>query len=241
VSATFSRGAIFKNATFNYAIFKSATFSDGALFANSTFQSLSLFVNAKMKGMTSFENATFETEPPLFSGAKLHQGTVWRGITWPPPSKNTVEAGRFLDAYACLKLEMNRLQKHEDEFDFFALELQSRRVLLGRWGWGLPIAIYGAFSDFGRSYLRPLVALFYLALICTLAFLSSDSLSPWQSLGLSFANSLNVFGFRKDFFEPAVIARLPAWLDVISATQTILGAILLFLFGLGIRNKFRMK
>src|SRR5206468_12456082 len=63
---------------------------------------------------------------------------------------------------------------------------------------------------YGRSYLRPLVALFYLALIGTLAFLSSDSLSLWQSLGLSAANTFNVFGFRKDFFEAAVIARLPA-------------------------------
>ena len=78
---------------------------------------------------------------------------------------------------------MDRLKKHEDELNFFALELQSRRVLLGTWT-GLPIAIYGTFSDYGRSYLRPLVALFYLALIGTLAFLSSDSLLPWQSLGL---------------------------------------------------------
>jgi len=38
-----------------------------------------------------------------------------------------------------------------------------------------------------------------------------------------------------------VIARLPTWLDVLSAVQTILGTILLFLFGLGVRNKFRMK
>jgi hypothetical protein len=31
------------------------------------------------------------------------------------------------------------------------------------------------------------------------------------------------------------------WLKVFAALQTILGTILLFLFGLGIRNKFRMK
>jgi hypothetical protein len=139
-----------------------------------------------------------------------------------------------------LKLEMDRLKKHEDELDFFALELQSRRVLLGPVR-GLPIAIYGAFSDFGRSYLGPLVALFYLALIGTLAFLPSDSLSPWQSLGLSVANTLNVFGFRKDFFDAATIEGLPAALKTLAATQTILGTILLFLFGLGVRNKFRMK
>jgi hypothetical protein len=61
-------------------------------------------------------------------------------------------------------------------------------------------------------------------------------------LGLSAANTLNVIGFRKDFFEPAMIAHLPAGLEVVAAIQTILfGTILLFLFGLGVRNRFRMK
>jgi uncharacterized protein YjbI with pentapeptide repeats len=238
--AAFSEEAHFQGATFSdEALFADATFSRRANFGKASFGGTSSFVNAEMNGETSFEGAIFKAEPPKFFGAKLHQGTVWRGINWPKP-KDKEKAGAFIDAYACLKLEMDRLKKHEDELDFFALELQSRRVLLGIWT-GLPIAIYGIFSDYGRSYLRPLVALFYLALIGTLAFLSSDSLSPWQSLGLSAANALNVFGFRKDFFEPAVIARLPAWLDVVSALQTIFGTILLFLVGLGIRNKFRMK
>jgi uncharacterized protein YjbI with pentapeptide repeats len=240
VRATFSRGAIFKNATFNYAIFKSAIFLDGAKFADATFQGLSLFVNAKMKGVTSFENATFETEPPLFSGAKLHQGTVWRGITWPPPPKNTVEAGRFLDAYACLKLEMNRLQKHEDELDFFALELQSRCVLLGPWR-GLPIWLYGVLSDYGRSYARPFLWLLVVAAIGAVLLVFSDALPIEKSFDLSFANTFNVFGFRKDFFDSHYIENLPAALKILAAIQTILGVILLFLFGLGVRNKFRMK
>jgi hypothetical protein len=48
----------------------------GAMFDKTTFQDLGLFVNAEMKGMISLENATFETRPPRFSGAKLHEGTV---------------------------------------------------------------------------------------------------------------------------------------------------------------------
>jgi hypothetical protein len=61
-----------------------------------------------------------------------------------------------------------------------------------------------------------------------------------EALGLSVANTLNVFGFRKDFF-PDSFNRLPWGLDFLAAIQSILGTILLFLFGLGIRNKFRMK
>jgi hypothetical protein len=97
-------------------------------------------------------------------------------------------------------------------------------------------------SDYGRSYARPLYALFAVAAVGTLLLLLSGAVAPWQSLGLSAANTLNVIGFRKDFFEPAMIAHLPAGLEVVAAIQTILfGTILLFLLGLGVRNRFRMK
>jgi len=99
---------------------------------------------------------------------------------------------------------MDLLKKHEDELDFFALQLQSRRVLqesvLKRSG--LPIALYGLVSDYGRSYARPLYALFAVAALGMLVLLLFGALAPRQSLGLSIANTLNVFGFRKDFFEP---------------------------------------
>jgi uncharacterized protein YjbI with pentapeptide repeats len=239
--ATFSGGATFGGVTFfAMALFGGATFSGDASFDGAKFQMSSSFVNAEMKDTTSFEGAIFKTEPPKFFGAKLHQDTVWRRITWPPKPKDKDEGGRFIDAYACLKLEMDRLKKHEDELDFFALEMQSRRVLLGPWR-GLPIALYGFLSDYGRSYGRPLYALFAVAAVGTLVLSLLGAVTPWQSLGLSIANTLNVFGFRKDFFDAATIEHLPALLKILAALQTILGTILLFLFGLGIRNKFRMK
>jgi hypothetical protein len=101
--------------------------------------------------------------------------------------QNKGEAGRYIDAYACLKLEMDRLKKHEDELDFFAFELQSRRVLLGRWGWGLAIWLYGLLCDYGRSYLRPLVALFVVSVIGALAFWFFDARTYGEALGLSVA------------------------------------------------------
>jgi hypothetical protein len=163
--ATFFGAASFQGAKFfGEVIFYGAKFSPDVDFGKAIFSSGSSFVNTEMKGETCFNDAVFKTEPPRFFDAKLHQGTVWRGITWPSKPEDKDEAGRFIDAYACLKLEMDRLKKHEDELDFFALELQSRRVMLGTWK-GLPVAIYGVLSDYGRSYLRPLVALFYLALV----------------------------------------------------------------------------
>jgi hypothetical protein len=50
---------------------------------------------------------------------------------------------------------MDKLKKHGDELDFFAPEQQCRRVIKGFWK-GLPIAIYGFMSDYGRSFSRPL-------------------------------------------------------------------------------------
>jgi hypothetical protein len=61
------------------------------------------------------------------------------------------------------------------------------------------------------------------------------------AIGLSLANTFGVFGFRKDFIDPQVIEALSRALKVISAVQTIAGTVLLFLFGLAIRNRFRMK
>jgi Pentapeptide repeats (9 copies) len=232
----------FSGVTFTQGIwFDDAVFSGETHFDSTTFKKSSSFVNAEMKGETSFEGATFKTEPPQFFGAKLHQGTVWRGIKrWPTPKKAD-EAGAFIDAYSCLKLEMDRLKKHEDELDFFALELQSRRVLLGPWGRGLPIWLYGVLSDYGRSYVWPFVWLFAVAAFGAAIFRHFGALTLGEATGLSAANTLNVFGFRKDFFDTDFMKSLPAWLEVVSALQTIVGTILLFLFGLGIRNKFRMK
>ncbi|HXW73050.1 MAG TPA: hypothetical protein VEK34_16775 [Methylocella sp.] len=192
-----------------------------------------------MQGETFFERAQFKKSPPKFFGATLHEGTVWPDLkTWPLP-KTKDEAGDFIRAYERLKLEMDRLKKHEDELNFFALELQSRRISQGIWK-GFPILIYGALSDYGRSYIRPLITLGVVAAIGAIAFSYFAARPILEAIGLSCANTLNVFGFRKDFFDLAKMDLGP-WLDVIAAIQTILGAILLFLVGLGIRNKFRMK
>jgi uncharacterized protein YjbI with pentapeptide repeats len=229
------RGAIFSQ----LASFDDADFSDLA-FDHAAFGSSISFVNAEMKGRTSFEAANFRSEPPRFFGAKLHEGTVWRDVHWPIPSIQA-EAGPFVDAYERLKLEMDRLKKHEDELDFFALELQSRRVLAGGWR-GLPIAIYGLLCDYGRSYVRPMGWALTTIIVGAALYLPHFGLSKYpQALGLSVANTLGVFGFRKDFIDPHVIESLSRFLKIVSAFQTLVGIVLLFFFGLAVRNRFRMK
>ena len=235
--ATFSEQAIFEGATFfEWATFGGATFSEQAIFEGATFKSEGYFINAEMKGETTFRSATFGSEPPRFFGAKLHEGTVWRDVTWPEPPKDADAAGRFVDAYERLKLEMDRLKKHEDELDFFARELQCRRVLQGIWR-DLPIALYGVLCNYGRSYVRPLLILLATVIVGAIPF--------WAYFGgfsfASFANTFAVLGIRKDLVDPVIIQTLPGWLKVIATVQTGLGIVLLFLFSLALRNRFRMK
>jgi uncharacterized protein YjbI with pentapeptide repeats len=303
--ATFSDRAFFPGATFwGAADFSRAMFSDtvnflgatfssrGAAYSGTTFKKTTVFVNAEMKGQTFFENATFSSEPPEFFGAKLHEGTVWRGVKWPLP-KDRNEARWFVDAYERLKLEMDRLKKHEDELDFFALELQSRRVMHGDWQsvselrlfrwtiplpqeipensiplWprklsgpsfppstfqrqsrpiglyrpahGLAIALYGWLSDYGRSYVRPLTGLLITPAAGVLP-LWWHLCGFWQAVGHSLANTFGVFGFRRELIGSEVLTALPGLLKVLAASQTAAGIVLLFLLGLAIRNRFRMK
>jgi hypothetical protein len=202
-----------------------------------------------MKGRTSFKDVKF-SEPPQCFNAKLHEGTTWP-VHWPkPPKKDKDAARRFVAAYERLKQEMDRLRKHGEELDFFPLELQCRQVVL-RWK-GLPIALYGLLCGHGRYYMRPLGILVVVVILGAVPirahFGGGWSLATFTehpigggALGLSFANTFGFLGVRKDLIEPMLLQSLPGWLKVIATIQTILGIVLLFLFGLGVRNRFRMR
>ena len=143
---------------------------------------------------------------------------------------------------------MDKLRKHGDELEFFAREQQCRRVIEGRWK-GLPIALYGALSNYGRSYWRPLGLLVLTVIAGAIPLLpvpmrigGSDfyrQVGAAEAIGISFANTLSLLG--KPLIEADVPLGLPNWLKAVATLQTILGIGLLFLFGLGIRNRFRMK
>ena len=86
--------------------FDGATFTGETNFTNAIFAAQSTFVNAKMKYDTSFEGTIFEWEPPKFFEAELHEGTNWNAKKWPLPPASIVTK-QFVDAYACLKREMD--------------------------------------------------------------------------------------------------------------------------------------
>jgi hypothetical protein len=99
-------------------LFDGATFSRSASFFGARFACKCTFTNTEQKSNASFEGTTFAIQPPTFFRAKLHEGTTWLDARWPPPPLSRNDAGSFVAAYERLRLEMDRLKKHEDELHF---------------------------------------------------------------------------------------------------------------------------
>ncbi len=248
-SAKFHGGAQFNWGTFSGATnFVSATFFSTANFKGTSFSDSILFINAKFAEITNFINARFEHQVPDFRGATMHEATEWHGATWPKPPDSRLDAQGQVYAYERLKQEMERLKKHEDEQNFFRRELRARRglVRLLSGAWLLNLA-YQASSGYGLSIGRPLLWLLGVFVLGAATFASAPLYcgAPMPiklAAKLSFAN---IFVFLPDKREmmmvPNMIECLSNTTQAVSAAQSLLGVMLLFLLGLALRNRFRMK
>jgi uncharacterized protein YjbI with pentapeptide repeats len=236
-SATFSKTASFNAAEFNIARFNAATFSNSIT-----------FINAEFKGSASFVDARFEALGPDFRGARMHEATEWHGVTWPKPPKSWENAQEQVYIYERLKQEMERLKKHEDEQKIFRMELRARRRLLraSPTEWLLNL-IYQWSSDYGNSFIRPLLWLVVVfavgAAIFARAPLYCGAPMPTKlAAQLSFAN---IFVFLPDKREIMMNAKMvqcfSSRTQAVSAAQSLLSVMLLFLLGLVLRNRFRMR
>ncbi len=241
-NATFERSMYFRNAVFcGEAYFRSVTFKGRTNFRSASFERVVIFSGAKLEAATDFADCRFEKSPPQLDGAPLHPRTNWRRVLWPRPNglvREEIEA--LTDAYCILKIEMEKQKRHEDELMFFALELQCRQAELGLIK-GLSVLLYGWICDYGKSYLKPfiwLVALFNVG-APALFFLQPD-LGWAKSVGLSAVNCLAGLGLRKELMGKTVES-LGTGALIVSGIQMVLGLVFLFLIGLGLRNRFRMK
>jgi uncharacterized protein YjbI with pentapeptide repeats len=248
-SAKFHGGAQFNWGTFSGATnFVSATFSSTANFKGTRFSNSILFINAMFAEITNFVNARFEHQVPDFRGATMHEATEWHGATWPKPPDSRLDAQGQVYAYERLKQEMERLKKHEDEQNFFRRELRARRGLVRTLsgGWFLNLA-YQALSAYGDSVTRPLLWMTGVFAVGTTIFarapLYCGAPMPIKlAAKLSFAN---IFVFLPDkreiMMNSKMIECLSNTTQAVSAAQSLFSVVLLFLFGLALRNRFRMK
>jgi len=249
--AVFEGPASFLKTEFNGADFRKATFQNGvdfffllsnsnADFSGARFRNYAIFDNAEFKCRLSFQGAQF-ARPPLFLNSTLPDGLDLGEITWPRVSAETKEPQEFVQAYQRLKLEMDKKKLHEQELMFFGCEMQCRGAASGKKKWdGLAIAIYGALSDYGRSYVRPLG---WLALLIVAGALAGAAITGGplrEAFGLSFVDTFGVFGFRKEFVDTFQIPK-PVAAMVLGWFQTIVGSALIFLSLLALQKTFRMR
>lgn len=164
---------------------------------------------------------------------------------WPPPPVSRSAAADAASSYAKLKLQMEKVKLHKEEINFFALEMTMRRVVSGKWSpRGMSNGLYGFLCDYGRSYGSPVIFLGLLIVLSAVLYVSHfgcelDGIG--NSMLLSFSNSLSALGFRRDFFDARDLDAIPTWLKTFAMFQSVASIVLLFLFGLGLRNRFRLR
>jgi len=240
--------ALFSRCEFQESvIFNAAKFKYGASFEETEFHDRIEFINSEFAAKTEFDKARFLRLVPDFRGADMHEATEWDAVKWPSPPRNISDARAQVYAYERLKQEMERLKKHEDEQRFFAKELRARRGLTSRLGgnWIMNI-LYEYTSNYGISVARPIVWLTATFLAGALFFALApiyhgSPLSLDRAASFSFANLFSFLPYKREIMSDQLFNGLSPGAKTAEVVQSIFGITLLFLLGLGLRNRFRMK
>jgi hypothetical protein len=181
---------------------------------------------------------------PEFYQRTFHQNTVFtdRRAVWPDITAETAEQAER--AYTRLRQAMKELDKPDDEAFFGRQELRCKALTEGRFH-RLVSRCYGFFSDYGFSIGRPLawlgVVVFAGAVWLKFCRGVPGNAGIFQGLGISLANTFSFLGFHRLYIDKDTLAAMPCALKVVGGAQTVAGVTLLFLLGLGLRNRFRLK
>jgi hypothetical protein len=244
-SATLSGDAWFDSANFcGEAWFGNATFDRSANFTGATFENIAAFSDCQFGRTTSFRETRFRGAFPRFSGAILHQNTIFTANDRFWPSMSSVEPVASRDSLAVIRHAVAKQGLPEEEHYFFRREMRFR-AKIGTVFERLPYILYQELSDFGNSIIRPTVGLLALWVVFGLAYWigyydPSKSETMFPAFGPSFANIFGFLGFHGRFM-PKAFENTPAWLIAASGFQSLFGFVLLFFLGLGLRARFRLQ
>lgn len=248
-------GAIAVNAHFRGDMSVFRLLSNGsASFAGSKFDRVPNFTDAKFAN--PFELSKMDIPSP-----KMPNGKFWKSDR----ANNNEDEAKFRK----FKVMAMEVHDHERESRFLADELIAKRnqnkpsfsYLFVSW-------FYWLLSNFGQDYIRPLKAMFVSFLVFMAIYYSTiycwvettTKTTSWKQLAfaleLSIRNVVPVLGglfgalprpadhsssFMTTYLDLAHNGVDADWLVVIGIVQNIIGAVLLFLFLLALRNKFRLK
>lgn len=243
----FHNAAAFSHISFGgYASFTGVVFSEDAEFKNCRFRGDCDFVNVKFKSTTNFNHTVFAS-PPKFHGAEMHPDSIWpeRDGCWPETPKDKIKAREAERAWSSLKWSMNQVQRHDSELDFFAKELEAKSITL-KWPRRWVIGLYKGLSNYGRSAFRP----FFWWLVtyvgafavnfCSFSETKNDEAAV-ETLTIASFTLANAFPFGRETDAIEDLGEVPRWLDFISAGHTFLSLLFIFLIGLALRNRLRIK
>lgn len=262
-NATFHRTAYFDGArigigsTGDSANFEGAIFQGQAHFKGAKL-SAAKFSRAEFKEPVDFEGAYFCAEPPIFNIKKL-DGSInfplnynnWPNVDYLKDKREGTFPRTWRNAYRTLAAMANDNMLPDEEGFFIRQEFRCKRAVEKSAGGRILFWYYSFFSDYGQSVSRPLLALLFLWALGAAAFTGylccpvaplHDIYGPiCAGIGTSISNVFPLFGLRGPFIDSETAAKLPMSLKYLSALQTVLSLPLLFLFGLGVRNRFRLR
>ena len=241
----FKKIVVYGNADFSYSSTlseeKNIIFAD---FSDSEFHAQCNFINRCFEGTTLFNNIVFH-KAPKFHGGKLHQFTDFNGAKYLDISADAESS------YRTLKLFMENIRSPRDQANFFAYEQKCHRkrkdvsvgVKLFSW-------LYEISSDYGRSLIRPLIAMFTTIILSTLIYAYQGSKTISFNLPVNWNRILEALIFSiQQSVSPFYVWKVnsaPDWyfnsLNCLKITATIQSLLILSLFAiflLALRWNFR--
>ena len=259
----FNRDALFDKAIFHHHVyFLSVTFTGRAYFLETEFglpdspkECQADFSDSSFQLPANFRRAIFRTNYPILSGTLLHEQSFFSfdSRLWPDDNRiedKTQEHNEFPDdavrpmtlARECCAVIRNCLTKQglsEPAHFFFRREMgfTMREATIRQ---QIPYRLYWMLSDFGNSIWRPAAVLLIVFCFFWIVFFA---LSPVTCSGCpdalthSFLNTVSLFGSVRQYYPDCSSDLRP----ILSTMQTMTSYILLFLFALGLRQRFRLR
>ena len=199
------------------------------------------FANTKFKGVPEFNFSSF-IQPPHLSYIEVP----------------FLKQGKAVERYRKLKQMSIELKDHANEIKFFGFETHAKAYLDETpWHEKVIIKAYWLLSDFGSSLGRPITALaIYLMLLFAANSLliqpdnkeciESRSIFISSTLTYILSEALPIFRLKKEqavsikqylFGEKPLDIRHNLW----RIAHVVPSTLLIFLFGLGVRNRYKIK
>ncbi len=239
------------------ATFESARFYDSVSFKDTYFSGKATFSNGAFEGVTDLSEVRFTKHVPDFFQREFHDNTRFTAEKeyWPPVVPERAQEDK--DSYRRLRQVSAAQQNPENEHFFLRQEMACSGVDPKKdWISRFVVRAFGFFSDYGYSIWRPL---FGLVGIWIGGALLIQTVLAWHTvygvelskklgvpgladaLGLGLSNTFAIFGFRTFYWGDEAMVSLPTFVKVVGGAQTILGFVFLFVLGLGLRNRFRLR